>query len=150
MTIIEEHYVLSFKNGEHKAYVDLAQEYGFDIVVSANLKVGLRFVHPGRHHIIQLHVDEDHDRDQQYEPHLYIYVREQGKYSAGKKYTADMLEYDTPMFPSHYTEMEWTWLTNGDPPLLEFLRRELHIWFKVRPHTMNTMKQIDTLANESP
>jgi hypothetical protein len=44
--------------------------------------------------------------------------------------------------------MEWTWinlnLPNGaKPTLYDYFARELHIWLKVRPHSMNTLPQLD-------
>jgi hypothetical protein len=135
--MIAETWVVTFENPEHKQYVDLLQEYGFDITVTSSLKVGLDFRHPKKHHIVRLDIDDERNRGQIYEPHFFVhkaaFVHNKG---------VNMADYDTPMFPSHYSQIEWNWLTQDDASLFEVLRRELHIWFKVRPHSMNNSAQI--------
>jgi hypothetical protein len=136
--MVNEHYVVSFEDEEHKRYVELLQEFGFNLSLSGGLKVGLQFYHPIKHHIVRLDREEDPSTGEIYEPHLFIRARQSN--SSGRVIIPQMADYDTPMYPDHYSVIEWDWLQADDPSCIEFLKRELHIWFKVRPHSLNTMQ----------
>lgn len=138
---VNDSYIVSFDNEEHKRYVELLQEYGFDIVVTANLKVGLRFIHPLKGHVVRLDEDVGAPEGEVYEPHLFIFVRP-ANVPTGLPEAQPMQAYDTPMHPEHYSDVEWEWLQEKKASDFELLRRELHIWFKVRPRSMNTMKMV--------
>jgi hypothetical protein len=143
---ITENYVLTYENVEHKRYADLCGGFGFDLTVSASLRVGLKFVHPVKGHIVRLDRDEDPQHGTIYEPHLLIYLRESYR-PDGRRELPRRDDYDTPIYPEHYSEIEDEWLnvamSDGTKVTdYEFLARELYIWFKVRPHSLNTQKTI--------
>jgi len=48
-----------------------------------------------------------------------------------------------PMHPTHYSDFEWRALQDDKPDDFTFLERELHIWFKVRPKSLNTQLRLD-------
>lgn len=137
---MQETLVVRFANPEHQQYTGLCMEYGFNITVTPSLEVGLKFVHP-KGHVVRLDFDGE-DPNEIYEPHLFIHMR--GHYNPASTPETVRQNYDTPTYPEHYSDTEWDWLTanmpNGQKPTsYEFFARELHIWFKVRPHSMNTL-----------
>jgi hypothetical protein len=143
MTTINDNYIVTFDNEEHKRYVELLQSFGFDLILSASLSVGLKFVHPIKGHIVRLDIDDDDLVDELYEPHLFIYRRPIITPANVAPDVPPMQAYDTPMYPEHYSDVEWQWLQEEKLSNFELLKRELYIWFKVRPHSMNTMKMLD-------
>lgn len=136
---VQETYVVSYENEAHWHYASLCVSYGFDLTLSAKLRVGLKFVHPLKGHIVRLDLDED----ETYEPHLMIYLRET-YLPDGRRELPRRDDYDIPIYPQHYSDIEQQWLDrpmeNGsERSQFELLARELYIWFKVRPRSMNMM-----------
>lgn len=146
--------VIRFENAEHKDYAELCLSYGFVLTLSASMRIGLRFVHPVKGHVVRLDRDDNLGTDELYEPHLLIYTpsrTEIGPFYVLPQNGAPEFpaceDFQTPMYPEHYSDVENAWLSRpmadgGEVTLREFLERELHIWFKVRPHNMNTIPKI--------
>lgn len=138
MIRITETLVVSFENDEHRRYALLCGSFGFNMTMNAALQIDTRFVHP-KGYIVRLDRQDDTTTSEFYEPHLM--VSRKGTHVEWPRRE----DYDTPMHPDHYSDMEWQWLEGDEPSSttsLEFLTRELYLWVKIRPHRLST-KAID-------
>lgn len=130
---ISETLTVSYEDAEHKRYADLLMRYGFVFQVEApSMRVGLVFIHPVKNHRVYLERGEDGSL----EPKLSIFHGRSTDYPSRN-------DFDVPMHPLHYSDFEWRALQQDDPDDFTVLERELHIWFKVRPHSLHTQLRLD-------
>jgi hypothetical protein len=131
MTPVPETIIVAYENDEHRRYAKLCGGFGFDMVVNADLSVGTRFTHP-KGHFVRLDRLDDTTTSAIYDPMLIIRVRS----ISGKLPRPE--DYEAPLYPDHYSDVEWDWLQSDEPSDFEFLTRQLYLWTKIRPHRLNT------------
>lgn len=128
---------LYFADEEHRRYYDLLLSYGFSFEVSAMMQVGRRFIHPTKGHLVELEINEDEPDSEIYEPKLRI-LRRSTDHNGMPKAMPSLDDYDTPLFED-YSLMEQGCLREVSGDSFAMLQRELYIWMKVRPHSLNSL-----------
>jgi hypothetical protein len=134
---IKETYVVTYENDDHRKYAALCLLYGFRLTVDATLRVGMRFDHPIKGHIVRLD-REDEGSEALYEPTLMIHKQ---TFFDPDRDLPQRDDYIVPLHPDHYSDEEWRFLTASAGPKVsgfELLSRELYLWLKVRPYSLNT------------
>ena len=138
---IQEQVTLIYENAEHRQYAELVSFYGFSMIVSPSLQVGRRFVHPTKLHEVELDTTDDGGREM-YEPKLWIWTRPRyARNGLPERPKAD--DFVVPVYPEHYSTLEWQEINRDTPDSLTALERELHIWLRVRPYSLNSQLQVD-------
>ena len=133
---IDESLSIHYEDAAHKRYADLLMRYGFTFeIVAPGMRVGLAFTHPAKLHRVYL---ERETPDEDWTPKLMIY-----RLGSGTREFPNRDNFDVPMQPTHYSDFEWRALQDDKPDDFTFLERELHIWFKVRPKSLNTQLRLD-------
>ncbi len=139
---ITEQLTIVYEDAEHQRYCELLMEYGFAFEIQPpKMLVGMTFVHPTKNHRVVLDRDDNDDGTGLLEPKLLIFNP-----GFTKRGTVLFPDKDNFIVPTEvdYSELEWHALSSDKPDDFTMLRRELHIWLKIRPHSLNSQV---TLAN---
>jgi len=119
---------IKYENAEHREYTELFLNYGFSFVVLPTFIVGKVYSHDKK--LVQVTLEDgDDDGKGFYDPKILI----QKKGPMGN--TSDWF---VPTYPDHYSELEWKALTAGAPNNIQFTEREIFIWTRVRPNSLNS------------
>lgn len=136
---ISEMLTISYQDTEHKRYAELLMRYGFSLqIVVPGMHVGMVFSHPVKTHRVYL---ERNEPGETLLPKLFIFRPKISRLPDAEFPQRD--QFEVPMHPSHYSDFEWRALQENDPDDYTFLERELHIWFKVRPKSLNTQLRLN-------
>jgi hypothetical protein len=140
--MITESVTIRYRDEDHRRFADITREFGFVTCVTPTMEVGLQFFHPTKFFIVEIEPEADPELEGRlYTPRFLVLkaplkIPVESIFSAFHNGLLKPDQYVVPFGRDSFTEAEDRWVFEKDDDF-QILWRELYLYVKVRPNTMN-------------